>query len=840
MEKNKEYRPIMVLGISSDEKRQDMERWLMWCAGRGYGGFAIVGSRGKKKLTGTDDIPEWLEGHIECCRYMCRRAKELGLSAYIFDEWGFPSGTAAGLTIAKNPDNRAKVFHKYHDAIVEAGESVSLPVPPRFISAAAMPVGRHATYSFHMPSSRVLPEGGRLSFTAEHKSRFVAVTWEYTSFVTHVMTEDDPDNIVTGTIDLLSAEATRDYLFVMHEGYERGLSEYFGDTVKGFFYDEPEIHFNYPYAHKLAEVFAESCGYDLYEAMPALLAYMPGAYFTSGEAAGYVHKSFIDYRHVWNRMMAENFMGVMQKWCNGRGLVLVGHQDLDHRTHSLNSVSGDFFSNNIYNDHPGIDVIWEQIEPDRLDDFPRYAGSFKRFYGKGRAMSETFAEMGPAMFPDMVRFVTEQQIIRGIDEFFLMASSIPAVDDEKINATPANNPFRYKNALHEKFGDLNSARMARLSKLANAGRPMAEAAIYLPLDAIAHAQAQIYNPHTLNGKIPWEQVDIAAANLVYAPIDFEYVWDGALAMFSEADGGLASHEGRVIGHIILPEGFSYGENTYRQLKRFTGCGGKLYTVAWALRGDLPSIELPDWRALAEAMPKVLRANTDKIAICTRETDEEKIVIAINESSYRQSGAASFACGGETGYVIEECTDGRMALLSDTLFFDLDFAPRETKILHIAKEPGQAKPERRDKPIVLDCFTLHLPDGREIEFTAPDFPDWALLGYGGYIGGMAYTGSFCWNGGDALISLGDIKYAATVKIDGEEVLRLPFSPYEGRCDISKGEHTIEITVYNSGANDSMGTKELLEKYYPHGSWHNTRYMSSGLGGCVTVYGLENNK
>jgi len=841
IEKNQDYRPIMVLGLSSDATQADMERWLMWCVGRGYGGFAIVGSRGKKKLMGPGDIPGWLEGHLACSRYMCRRARELGLMVYIFDEWGFPSGTAAGLTIAKNHDHRAKVFHKYHDAILEAGESVALPVPPRFVSAAVLPVGRHATYSFHMPSTRVAPENGMLNFTAVRKSRFVAVTWEYTSFVTHVMTEDTPDNIITGTVDLLSAEATRDYLSVMHEGYERGLGEYFGDSVKGFFYDEPEIHFNYPYTHDLAEVFAKTHGYDLYDAMPALLAYVPGAYFTSGEAAGYVYKSFVDYRHVWNRMMAENFMGVMQKWCSERGLALVGHQDLDHRTHSLNSVSGDFFSNNIYNDHPGIDVIWEQIEPDRLDDFPRYAGSFKRFYNKKRAMSETFAEMGPAMFPDMVRFVTEQQIIRGIDEFFLMASGIPeGINDSEINSTPTNNPFRYKNLLHEKFGDLNSQRLAKLSELANAGRPMAEVAVYLPLDAMAYTQAQIYNPHTLNGKIPWEQVDKAAESLVYAPIDFEYVWDGALSMFSGAEGGLASHEGRVIGHIVLPEGFSYGADTYRELKRFTDCGGKLYTVAWVLRGNLPSVSLPDWRALVDILPKALYTDAQNIAICTREADGGKIVIAVNESSYYQIGSATFACGGEDDLVIEECTDGRMVLLSEDLSVNLCFAPRETKIFHIvdkAKKPECAEPECRDSRVVLDGFTLRLPDGREMDFDVPDFPDWADLGYGGYIGGMSYTNSFDWHGGDAVISLGDVKYAATVAIDGEEVLRLPFSPYEGRCHISKGSHTIEITVYNSGANDSMGTKELLEKYYPHGSWHNTRYMSSGLTDYVMIYELE---
>lgn len=104
-----------------------------------------------------------------------------------------------------------------------------------------------------------------------------------------------------------------------------------------------------------------------------------GVFYHPGweEADAKITRLTRDYFDVWTDLAAENFYGALQTWCHDHGLTSVGHQDMDNWTKTLPSVSGHFYKNNRYNDHPGIDVINDNIEIGRFNDFPRFAGSAK-------------------------------------------------------------------------------------------------------------------------------------------------------------------------------------------------------------------------------------------------------------------------------------------------------------------------------------------------------------------------------------------------------------------------------------------------------------------------------
>src|ERR1035441_8063591 len=76
---------------------------------------------------------------------------------------------------------------------------------------------------------------------------------------------------------------------------------------------------------------------------------------------------------------------------------------------------GDFFRAMRYVQMPGIDTIGNQIWPDKISDFPKYASSAAHIFGRPRAFTESFAGYNPAPTLDQARWVLNQQLVRGIN-----------------------------------------------------------------------------------------------------------------------------------------------------------------------------------------------------------------------------------------------------------------------------------------------------------------------------------------------------------------------------------------------------------------------------------------
>ena len=54
---------------------------------------------------------------------------------------------------------------------------------------------------------------------------------------------------------------------------------------------------------------------------------------------------------------------------------------------------------------PGVDAIWNQIWPGKINDYPKYASSVAHVYGKPRAFTESFAAYKPAPDEQQAKWV---------------------------------------------------------------------------------------------------------------------------------------------------------------------------------------------------------------------------------------------------------------------------------------------------------------------------------------------------------------------------------------------------------------------------------------------------
>ena len=810
------YRPILNNGVCPGATPESARAEVEWYKKCGYGGFAINGGTREP----IDDLKDWLSGYMQACRYYVQAAKELGMNVWIFDEWGYPSGTACGQVLTEERF-RAKKYRLSYDIILEAGQSICLPLPDKFVSACAFPVDYFSFYCNQLSSERIYPQDGQLCYTAGQRTRVIAVAWEYTTFITHTMPKNKVDESTVGTIDILSKEAVAKFLRCMHEWYVEPLGDEFGKTIQGFFYDEPELCYDFPYTEELPEAFLKRFGYPVEDILPELLGWKFRSALVSGASSRLVSDSsagaqlcrnMADYEAVWTDLLARNFYGQIQEWCHAHGLLSVGHQDLDNQLSTLRTVSGDFWENNKYNDRPGIDVIWDNIAPDKFADFARYAGCAKRTFGTSGAISETFAEMGPSMYPDRMRYTMEQQILRGVDQFFLYVNH----DRSDLNV--------------QNFAAEVNDRVTRTAQLCNLGNPGAKTAIYVPMDEIAFFSG--YGDPHLHNTDPqaWQRVDALAQAMCYHPMDYDYVWQGTVDTLRQ----------RGVSTLLLPGVQAFGEAELADIRAFAQAGGTVVSVF------KPCVELEDvsaffttpalWLAQKPAEAIVLRGLdgvSPRISLSSRLLEGDVLYFLLNESDEPSRVAV---CAVDGAWQMLEQNSGEW--LPADLTAPLAFHARELKIFRYTPGKEAQKPLQRSESTVLDgwCFTGPEGEPQQLEVLVP----WAQLGLGDYTGVACYETRFDWAGGLCEIDLGEVRFAALVELDGEEI-RLPMAPYRFVRQLEAGQHTLCIRVLNSNANrlysgEDRGRSNFKGHYWMQYQFERA-YRECGLLGPVTVTELQ---
>jgi len=100
-------------------------------------------------------------------------------------------------------------------------------------------------------------------------------------------------------IDYLDPNATRAFINVTHETYRQAVGDEFGNTVLGFFGDEPDYSINgTPWTPNLLEEFQKQKGYDLKPYIPQ---------FFSGKLTDEAQRAKADYWDVWSGIFRNSF-----------------------------------------------------------------------------------------------------------------------------------------------------------------------------------------------------------------------------------------------------------------------------------------------------------------------------------------------------------------------------------------------------------------------------------------------------------------------------------------------------------------------------------------------------
>ncbi len=348
-------------------------------------------------------------------------------------------------------------------------------------------------------------------------------------------------------MDYMNPKATRQFIEWTHEVYKRVIGKDMGTTVLGFRGDEPDYNHT-PYTPGIFDVFREKKGYD---PQP----YLKSLFSDGGNMEQRLFRA--DYWDVWSQLFAKNYFRQEAQWCEENGMAHVTHLNNDHRMERCVRCSGSLFRCLRNVTIPGVDAIWNQIWPDTINDFPKFASSVAHTWGKPRVFSESFAAYFNTPTVPEAKYALDYQMARGINFFEFMFWSADANGRGWLTQPGIKDLNAYAN---------------RASYLLSQGVPGARVAVYYPQASLWMRDSQIA---VRNRRI--------SHLLLTHHYDFDYVDDDALQEgITIGNGWMENRSGQQWQTLVIPSCDVMPEATWNTIKKFRARGGKV--VFW---GALP-------------------------------------------------------------------------------------------------------------------------------------------------------------------------------------------------------------------------------------------------------------
>ena len=279
------------------------------------------------------EIPYLSDACFQVIKYVVETAAELHMKVVLSDEGMYPSGSAHGMVVATNPEFAAR-------GITITGE------PGKDRALTELPDDRYLVLRKTGGTIRGIHFG-----------------------------EDDGEDGAPAAADILNPEAVKLFIRLTHDRYYEELKEYFGNTIIGFFTDEPCA------LGRNAEGFrewAEGMEREIEEA-GGKLADLEGL-FTGEE-----NVTTGIYRKLIKKHLRETFYKALHDWCEDHGIWLMGHP-----------AESDDVEEELYFHVPGQDLIMRRVSPESggLLEFDsvqaKLAADIARHLGRRRNSNECF------------------------------------------------------------------------------------------------------------------------------------------------------------------------------------------------------------------------------------------------------------------------------------------------------------------------------------------------------------------------------------------------------------------------------------------------------------------
>ncbi|MHB8866024.1 MAG: glycosyl hydrolase [Pirellulaceae bacterium] len=563
---------------------------LAWLAARRTGGVVLdAGIKPGTKDLGDEpwDNPTYLDdpAQFEKLRGTVKRLRNEGACVWLYDELGYPSGSAGGRVLQGHPEFQVEVVgcRTLHGT---TGEQIDVvPEQGSVEACVALPM-----------QDGQLVTSQQIDLT--EKAREGKFTWQVPSdrWVVCLFERFQPDtwrrhNIPRRNVNILDRRAVERFITLTHDRYDTELGEQIRE-IQAFFTDEPQFgsaeHWGgglpqcipmVQWCDELPELFRRKTGYEVHTILPAL-------FHAAGPATAKFRHDFYD---VQSDLVAENYFGQIETKCRALGVPSSGHMLLEESLLFHVMFSGSMLKNWARMDLPGIDLLgatpyhtmggWGGDFVPVPEDFScKLASSVTHLLGKQGTFTESFALAESASLRQVLG-ITAWQFAGGVTHMstYSIQRSLSAED-------------------YAAFCDF----AGRLAWLARRGRHVADVAVLVPESAVWAT----YTPPDGGGFLRYlqcnpEPVQIdrvfreTCHNLLKQQRDFDCLSEDLLQRATVRDKRLhLADESFPI--LILPEMRMIRRDTLSKLHEFLASGGHVAFVGslprqTPSRGDDPSL-----------------------------------------------------------------------------------------------------------------------------------------------------------------------------------------------------------------------------------------------------------
>lgn len=456
----------------------------------GYQGFGI--------------LPKWVDGYmsehyLELYGFALKCAKDLGMKMCLYDENGFPSGSAGGLLNKTYPEHTVKRLDK-----------TELSVKGPCITNMPIPIGEYRIYlgtvAVNANDKSVIDVSDKNRINTPDNSGGDTVTvpvpqgeWLLMSFAT---VKDGYDRV-----DYLDFDAVSSFIHITHEVYYQRFSEFFGNVIDSAFYDEPPLYqaCSRTWTGKFNIEFEKKYGFNP-------ITYYPALWGDIGEKTDFARNLLLSFR---TELFAVKYIKQMNDWCNSKGIKLTGHMDQEEVINPV-STCGDLMKVFKYQDIPGIDEIFQY---DRARKAYKVVSSSAYNYDKQLVMTETYGAMGENIgIKNLYRDIINQYA-KGIN---LIVPHAVWYDTGDVTFPPE---LSYRSSQYGEYLKEYNDFTARCSYLLQQGIHVADIALLYPIDNLyASFLFDSGNPY-LGSVVPEEADYLDVGDLLTTVIhqDFTYL-----------------------------------------------------------------------------------------------------------------------------------------------------------------------------------------------------------------------------------------------------------------------------------------------------------------------------
>ena len=373
-----------------------------------------------------------------------------GMKVWVFDDKRYPTGYANGLIEAKYPHLRQREIIEEHIDVMGPAPETAFLVSKTWEDDEILGV-----YAFRRTDEGEQTTGGYIDLTPTLTEGYAYFDVPEGFWRVYIYTNTRRGNR-GNYIDMVSEESCRVLLEAVYEPHYEHYKHYFGNTLVGFFSDEPSFGNSMATRHPV-----DPCGHErpvgtVGMALPynprviemmslemgeSALPYMAELWFWSEHAP----TTRLAYMNAITALYRDNFGYMIGNWCRERDVMYIGHIIEDYNCHARPSVgAGHYFRALEGQDMAGIDIVLHQVLPGMahhihnaslssgLTDpgFYHYVlgqlgASLAHQYPqmKGRAMCEVFGAYGWAEGCTMMKWLIDFLLVRGINHFIPHAFS---------------------------------------------------------------------------------------------------------------------------------------------------------------------------------------------------------------------------------------------------------------------------------------------------------------------------------------------------------------------------------------------------------------------------------